>query len=336
MTKGVSIIICCYNSSVLLPATLEKLFDQIIPEETGVEIIIIDNNSTDNTYSIAEKTLFEKQHNFGFKILKQPLQGLSHSRMMGIENARYDYIIFCDDDNHLHKDYISNALRIMDANPRTAVLGGESIPVSSSEFPEWFKEFRNSYACGKQYDEDGDVTDNKGEIWGAGMVLRRSALLDIIEKGFKSILNDRTGDQLSSGGDIELCYALKLAGWNIRYDSSLKLNHYIHPKKLDWNYLVKLSKGFGVQKVYLDAYTKSDKSITDLTWKKEVRLIISKLNKTGLFKAAGYKFLKEGNPDLIKIEKLLGKLFELYKIKNKYSLNIENIRAASWNKNSDK
>lgn len=335
MRKGVSIIVCCYNSSELLPGTLEKLFKLTVPEDSGAEIIIVDNNSSDNTFSLAQKILESKENKFRFKIFRQPVQGLSHSRMAGIENSQYEYVILCDDDNHLHDDYLENTIRIMDGNPETAILGGESIPVSKGEFPFWFNEFSSSYAAGKQYDNDGDVTFPKGEIWGAGMVIRKSALQEIISNGFKTILDDRSADKLSSGGDIELCYALRLAGWKIRYDSSLKLDHCIHQKKLNWNYLIKLSKGFGIQKVYLDAYTKSDKPATENAWKDEAKLIITKLKKTGLHKAAGYKFLKEGNPELIKIEKLLGKLFELYRIKNNYSLNIENIRTANWNKNSD-
>lgn len=338
MNKGVSIILCCYNSSELLPDTLEKLFKLSVPEvnsqKAGVEIIVVDNNSTDNTFSLAKKILESKDNKFGYKILRQPLQGLSHSRKIGIENSQYDYVILCDDDNHLHEDYIENSISIMDANPETAILGGESIPVSDGEFPFWFNKFSASYAAGKQYESDGDITFPRGEIWGAGMVIRRSALMGIISKGFKTILDDRSGNKLSSGGDIELCYALRLAGWKIRYDSSLKLDHYIHPEKLNWNYLIKLSKGFGVQKVYLDAYIRSDNPVTENSWKDEARLIISKIKKTGLHKAAGYKFLKEGNPDLLKIEKLLGKLMELYKVRNKYSINIENIRNASWVKNS--
>jgi len=332
MKNGASIIVCCYNSAELLPDTLKKLFELSIPEDRRLEIIIVDNNSTDSTFSLAEKILKDKDNKFEFRILKQTIQGLSHSRILGIENAKYEYIILCDDDNHLQKDYVQNSINIMDNFPETAVLGGESIPVSSVDFPIWFSQFSNSYACGKQYEESGDVTGLNGEIWGAGMVLRRSAIIELFSNGFKSILTDRTGNKLSSGGDVEFCYALRLAGWKIRYDSSLKIEHYIKPEKLNWNYLIKLSKGFGVQKVYLDAYTKSDKPVTGNPWKEEARLIISKLKRTGIYKAAGYKFLKEGNPDLLKIEKLLGKLFELYKIKDKYSLNIENIRSAVWNK----
>lgn len=335
MNKGVSIIVCCYNSSELLPDTLEKIFKLTVPIDTSAEIILVDNNSSDNTFSLAQKILGSKENKFRYKILKQPVQGLSLSRMTGIKNSQHEYVILCDDDNNLHEDYIENAISIMNANPDTAVLGGESFPVSKTGFPFWFNEFSSSYAAGKQYESDGDVTFSRGEIWGAGMVIRKSALQEIISNGFKTILEDRSANKLSSGGDIELCYALRLAGWKIRYDSSLKLDHFIHQKKLDWNYLIKLSKGFGIQKVYLDAYTKSDKPAAENAWKDEAKLIISKLKRTGLHKAAGYKFLKEGNPELIKIEKLLGKLFELYKIKNKYSLNIENIRTANRNKYSD-
>lgn len=339
MVKGVSIIICCFNSAKLLPDTLDSIFRLHIPEGIPSEIIIIDNNSTDNTYSTAEKILSEyslskKNNKFEFRILKQPEQGLSHSRWMGIENARYEYLILCDDDNHLHKDYLTKCCRIMDSDPETAVLGGESIPVSSADFPEWFEMFSKSYAAGSQYDFDGDVTSEGAGIWGAGMVLRSSAIKGIISESFKSLLSDRRGDKLSSGGDIEMCYALRLAGWKIRHESSLKLDHYIHPDKLKWNYLLKLSKGFGVQKVYLDAYLKSDKPDSEIKWKDEARRIIGKLKKTGVLKTAGYKFLKEGNPDLLKIEKLTGKLFELYKIKDKYTLNIEKVRIATWNKES--
>ncbi|MBK6904811.1 MAG: glycosyltransferase [Saprospirales bacterium] len=52
-STGVSVVVCCYNSSARLPATLEHLAHQSLPAGLPVEVIVVDNNSKDRTAETA-------------------------------------------------------------------------------------------------------------------------------------------------------------------------------------------------------------------------------------------------------------------------------------------
>ena len=66
----ISIIVCCYNSEKRLPKTLEYLSNLIFGSNEEIELIIVDNNSSDNTFSIA-KHIWENLGNpYVIKVVK--------------------------------------------------------------------------------------------------------------------------------------------------------------------------------------------------------------------------------------------------------------------------
>lgn len=111
------------------------------------------------------------------------------------------------------------------------------------------------YACavGPQGNCSGEITE-RGFVWGAGMVLRKSAWINLLEKGYQPRLVDRQGSILSAGGNTELCYAFILDGWKLWYEETLLLTHFITEKRLDWDYLRKLHRGFEKSDPILKAY----------------------------------------------------------------------------------
>jgi len=334
MNNGVSIIICCYNSSKLLPETIKYICSQKISENIKWEVIVIDNNSFDNTSRIAEKLLNEYKCPAIYKIFSQPDQGLSFARKMGLDNSQYEYILFCDDDNWLDERYIETGFLLLESNKDIGALGGHSEAVIEGDFPEWFLNNKQNYSIGKQSAESGDITWSEGVLWGAGMFVRTSALRELYSDGFKSLLTDRKGNELSSGGDSELCYALRLAGWKIWYDERLLLKHFITKERLNWNYLRKLNRGFGAQKVDFDPYLKIDEKPTGFKqkWQYQVIKLIGKLRGYGLKKLLKFNKTIEGDAEILRIEKSLGRLRELFKIRGEYNKRIISVRNAKWRK----
>lgn len=340
MNKGVSIVICCYNSSKLLPETIRYISNLRIPSGYSCELIIVDNNSDDSTSVTAEEII--KKHirnNISYKILYQPVQGLSAARKMGIDNSEYEFILFCDDDNWLSENYIEILTNVMESNCNIGVLGGESTAVSDVNFPEWFQEFRNSYSAGIQSESNGNITWTTGALWGAGMAVRKKALMELFTKGFAPFLSDRKKKSLTSGGDIELCFALRLAGWEIWYESSLKIKHFIPQQRLNWNYLRKLSRGFGAQKVNLDPYLKAFDKISNVgakkkedKWQYQAYKFIRKLRGYGFKKLMKFNEMNEGNAEILRIEKTLGRLTEILKIRGEYDRRISAVNNAPWRK----
>ncbi len=176
MFKDVSVIICCYNSAFKIEQTLLHLSLQTL-NGINCEIILIDNNSTDNTTDVA-KQFWDKHGNpaINLTIVHEPSPGLASARLKGVKNAMFDILLFCDDDNWLDKNYVNNVIEIFNSNPDVGIAGG----LGSAEFengdlkPDWFDNFSQSFAIGEQGDSEGFVSG----VYGAGMAMRRDVALN--------------------------------------------------------------------------------------------------------------------------------------------------------------
>ena len=244
--KGVSVIICCYNSALRLPETLKYISRQKVSGLINWEVIIVNNLSTDNTAEVAaaECTRY-KNDNLTFKIADQPIAGLSFAREKGVETAAYDYLVFCDDDNWLDENYIENAFNLMELWPTAGIIGGRGIAKPEVDPPDWFETYSGYYATGAQNGSSGIMKGDSPYVYGAGAVIRKSVLKKLDDLGFKPIATDRLNNTLSSGGDVELSYAVKLIGYDIAYSDELKFFHFIQKNRLTNRYLIQLAYHFG-------------------------------------------------------------------------------------------
>jgi glycosyltransferase involved in cell wall biosynthesis len=269
-TAGVSVIVCCYNSSERLPKTLEHLTRQQVSPNIKWEVIIVDNGSTDNTAMVAQQE-WPKYINIPFKIVEQPIQGLARARQKGIEESSHDLLIFCDDDNWLFENYIQRAFELAWTHKGIAAIGGQGIAVSNIELPNWFDSYKKYYACYPQGGISGELVGSTSFLYGAGLIVKKDTLQILESRGFKSFISDRIGTSLISGGDNELCYALRLAGYQLYYSEDLKFYHYIPEKRLTKEYLLKLIKGISYSSMYLVLYhyAIAGKKINRFTWLKD-------------------------------------------------------------------
>jgi glycosyltransferase involved in cell wall biosynthesis len=224
-----------------------------VPTHVAWEVVVVDNASTDNTRQVARQEWNACGGKAPFQVVDQPEAGLSNARQKGIDAARYEYLLFCDDDNWLSQDYVRTAYQIMEANPKIGALGGYGMPECEIEPPDWMQPFIKSYAVGPQREKNGSL-ETGGVVYGAGSVYRKAGLLNLTANGFRSLLSDREGEKLTSGGDFELCYALTLAGYEIWYDERLVFRHFIPRERMTWNYVVKNYKGFVQAEPVLRAY----------------------------------------------------------------------------------
>jgi len=225
--KGVSVIICCYNSEKRLPDTLKHLANQEVPNSINWEVILVDNNSSDNTSIVARQIWETNWGSTQLEIIQQPVPGLYHARELGIKKARFEYIIFCDDDNWLNSDYVEKVYNILSINPNIGILGGQTYGVYEKMAPEWFLKFSNFFAIGKQNNETGWINKNQWGVWGAASAYNKTIFNKLDSIGFKPILLGRTGKKMTSGEDREVCLIAKKLGFGIYYDSMLLSAHYM-------------------------------------------------------------------------------------------------------------
>jgi glycosyltransferase involved in cell wall biosynthesis len=309
ISRGVSVIVCCYNSASRIGATLEHLARQRTSGAWSWEVVVVDNASTDNTAELAAQTWRRLgRADVSLTVANQSKPGLSWARAKGIETAHYDVLIFCDDDNWLAPDYVAEAFSLLEACPQVGAAGGHGTATADVPLPEWFDQYKNCYACYPQGEQDGELSGVYAFLYGAGLVLRRAALSRLEARGFTPLLPDRVGNKLSSGGDTELSYALRLAGYTLWFSEKLVFRHYIPASRLTQRYLYRLVSALsycsGLLIVY--NYRLEGKKITMLTWPKDLTYQIFFFLRA-LFK---YPFVRGATR-----EKKLGLLFAFNKLR---------------------
>lgn len=99
MSVKVSVIIPAYNAEKTITRTILSVISQTMDD---IEIIVIINGTTDNTYEISRKTL-TNQTRFSWNIILEEEGNVGKARNIGIENAEGEFLFFLDAD-----DYIEN------------------------------------------------------------------------------------------------------------------------------------------------------------------------------------------------------------------------------------
>ena len=94
----VSVVIPSRNRLAYLPRAISSVLNQSFVVQ---EIIIIDNDSSDETISYVKKK-FKK-----VKVIKENKIGVSHARNLGIKNSSYEWIAFLDSDDEWMPDKIN-------------------------------------------------------------------------------------------------------------------------------------------------------------------------------------------------------------------------------------
>lgn len=236
----ISVVICCHNSARVLPPTLAHLANQIVDPSVTWEVIVVDNASTDGTAAVARAASLPP--GVMLRVVPEPQLGLGYARARGIAEARGEIISFVDDDNWLCPGWVQIVADLMRTHPEVGALGGIVEPVFETERPQWFAPVAYLYATGPEGEPSGDVTGIH-MLCGAGLNVRKAALADIRDKGFRPIAVGRQGSGLGAGEDSEMTYCLRLAGWRLWIDPRLRVRHFLPTRRLHWDYALKLAYG---------------------------------------------------------------------------------------------
>ena len=97
-----SIVSCFYNAENFLEECIESVINQSIGFEDNVQLILVDDGSTDNSIEIA-KSYGEKYPN-NILILSQNHSGISYARNLGFKYVKGKYVNFLDSDDYISKD----------------------------------------------------------------------------------------------------------------------------------------------------------------------------------------------------------------------------------------
>ena len=117
-TPVVSVVIPCHNSTAFLAETVESVLAQTLPE---VEIIMVDDGSTDHTASWIEQRIVTSPDR-GIRLIRQANAGVAAARNRGISEARGRFVLPLDADDLIAPTMLEESAELLEANPDLSLV----------------------------------------------------------------------------------------------------------------------------------------------------------------------------------------------------------------------
>jgi glycosyltransferase involved in cell wall biosynthesis len=239
----IGVIICTHNARPdYFVRCLAALRSQTHP--VGVwDLLIVDNLSDQPVASRIDLSWHPNA-----RVTCESTLGLTPARLRGIRQSRADLLVFVDDDNVLAPDYLERAVGIANEYPFLGAWSGQCLPEFDCAPPEWTRRYWGNL-CIREF--GADVWSNLPLLpetmpCGAGLCVRRHVAthyLKLFDLGVRSIILDRVGTSLVSGGDNDLAACACDLNLGVGLFCALKLVHLIPPERLTEKYLCKLVEG---------------------------------------------------------------------------------------------
>ena len=219
----ITVVIIGYNNYWHLRKCLESVISQI---DIRLEIIYIDNNSNDESVEYIDKNypqvrIVENNKNLGY----------GKAANLGIDLAKYDYVLILNPDMILEPSYIRRAMAELLRHDKAAGVGGKIYKY------DFMSEVRTNIIDtiglislkGRQFIDGGAGVVDKGqfeismEIFGVSgncVLFRKLALID-------ARIEDEYFDEMffMYKEDVDICWRLRLLGWIFVYTPSAIAYH---------------------------------------------------------------------------------------------------------------
>ena len=242
-----TVAICTYNGENRLPDVLEKLRSQLFDEPMTWEIIVVDNNSQDNTAKVVQEYQATWDEAYPIRYYLETQQGLAFARRCAIREAKSDLIGFLDDDNLPNPNWVAEAYRFGQSHPKAGAYGGQIHGQFEVKPPPGFERIARYFALIKGdklycYNHKYKNTHKKMFPPGAGIVIRKQAWIESVPE---HPLLPQTNE------DLEMLSYIWQAGWEIWFNPEMQLDHVIPKSRFDQDYLMRFFRQNGLKRYYV-------------------------------------------------------------------------------------
>jgi glycosyltransferase involved in cell wall biosynthesis len=264
MEPFLSVIIGTYNRANLLQICLDALCRQTL-EPAAYEIVVVDNNSTDETDHLVFKYIGGR---VSVRYVFEKSQGFSFARNRGYREAKGLYLVFNDDDTKAPPEYLSNVSKAIEKHAPD-ILGGPVYPFYTTARPFWF---RDVYEIRKYEHKSG--FSSRCRVSGGNFIVKKSLLPNLglfdVEIGMK-------GNHIGLGGEAKVLntYRLKTPEdkQKVYYALDCHVLHHVPAHKMRIGYMMKRSYLSGRMHVRLLSM-KEKRTIAALVIRKPISLAV--------------------------------------------------------------
>ena len=236
----VSVIICTWNRSRLLRLTLEQMTKLRVPATLSWELIVVNNNCSDDT----DQVLAEFADRLPLVRLFEPTPGKSHAANAAVREARGEYLVWTDDDVLVEPDWLSAYVSAFRQWPEVSIFAGAIDPWFEEQPPVWLKrvfpKVANAYAALDHGPRGFELSKNMYP-YGANMALKRSAHL---AEPYDTRLGPRPNSGIR-GEEMIMARKLLAKGAVGRWIPEARVRHFIPPNRQTLDYLREYFHGSG-------------------------------------------------------------------------------------------
>lgn len=243
LSIDITIAIPTYNGAKRFPDVLERLREQVISTSINWEILVVDNNSTDDTAAIIQAYQSELPQ---LRYCFEPKQGAAFARKLAFQEARGTLIGFLDDDNLPAQNWVAAAYDFAQEHPLAGAYGSQIHGLFEVEPSESFQRLLPFLAI----TERGSIPlryEPRQRVLppSAGLVVRKQAWFDVPSQ---LTLTGRTSSNMLTGEDLEMLAYIQRAGWEIWYNPAMEVEHKIPAWRLQKEYLIPFFRGVGLSR----------------------------------------------------------------------------------------
>ncbi|MEL6642577.1 MAG: glycosyltransferase [Pseudomonadota bacterium] len=247
----VSIILASYNGATTLPRTLAAL--AAVDRPAGeCEIILVDNNSNDETPQLMEA--FEEE--FGAIALSEPRQGKAFALNTGLDHAQGRLVVFTDDDTLPHPDWITAYIEAAGRYPNSSVFSGQIRPEWPYQPPAWLAGLAQrgrSFACTPEDLPEGPSEPHHAK--GPNLMVRG----DVARALRFGVDAQNYGGGKRARGNEDTDYVLRaraMAGGDIVHVPAARVRHIIRPSEMSLGAVFERYQRIGIGQPQIQPYTR--------------------------------------------------------------------------------
>lgn len=246
-----TLLIATYNRAALLDETLASIRALRVKPGRRWDVVIVDNNSTDDTRAIVERQA--RDFPVPLRYVFESRQGRSSALNTGVAASHGTIVAMTDDDVRVDAGWLDAACDALD-DPSVAYAGGPVSPIWETPPPRWLDLTRGDLWGTIAIQNHGDrafaYEEARKVPLGANMAARRSLFASI--GGFRADLG-RSSGRLVLGQEVpELLMRARAAGLRGMYLPAMRVHHHIPSKRLTRAYFCKWWFGKGVSRSALE------------------------------------------------------------------------------------
>lgn len=259
----ISLIVPTYNRANYLEESLPSFINQTL-DKNLYEIIVIDNNSTDETKCITERLLSTYQG--PWRYIFEPKQGLHYARNRGLLEGCGDIIVFGDDDIIACDQWLEFILREFDEHSKTGIVGGKVLPNWKGVPPEWIYDYgtekTHTVFAYMDYGQDRKILEN-GYVFGCNFAVRRDLAIKV--GGSTPDTFPKKLKHLSGGGECDLIDRIRALGVDVVYLPEALVRHCAEASRATLSYFIDRHERFVIENIRT-SFSDTKKLPMALTW----------------------------------------------------------------------